>query len=102
MSRQPLRPSAQDLLNLHFIENRARALELAAFLDRLDRSEGAAGAREDFRHQALLRIFEQLLSGQGNRVENILLALSDPGSEATAGPPDPPTAMGAWSGHDAG
>ena len=44
----PLSPT--ELVDEYFIENRNRLLELAAFLDRIDRADGQAAAN-DFRMQ---------------------------------------------------
>ena len=45
------------IIDEYFIENRTRLLELAAFLERIDRSADCADSEEDFRmvafHQAL-------------------------------------------------
>jgi hypothetical protein len=48
-TRSPL--SAKDLVDEYFIENRTRILEIAAFLDRLDRADAAYPA-QDFRMRA--------------------------------------------------
>jgi hypothetical protein len=68
--------SARELVDEYFIENRTRLLEIAAFLDRLDRAD-AAQAGEDFR----MRAFAEALSAvtqPGNRLDRIQLLLSDP------------------------
>ena len=48
-SQSPLSP--KEVVDEYFIENRTRLLEIAAFLDRLDRADPAYAAR-DFRMQA--------------------------------------------------
>ena len=85
MSEESARPSALGLLDLHFVENRARVLELAAFLDRLDRSTDAAEAHQDFRYLSLMKVLEQLATCREDRARNILLTLSDP-TTACGGP----------------
>jgi hypothetical protein len=69
-----------ELVDEYFIENRTRLLEVAAFLDRLDRTEPACAER-DFRMKALSAAIEAL-SGPGERLTRIQLLLSDP----TTGP----------------
>jgi hypothetical protein len=48
-TRSPL--SARELVDEYFIENRTRLLEIAAFLDRLDRADPVYSA-QDFRMTA--------------------------------------------------
>ncbi len=83
----------QQLLDLYFLDARARLIDLAAFLDRLDRAEGDA----DFRLKALLDALEQLRRPDGQRAEQVLLTFSDPTTaplSAAAGK----SACGAWPG----
>jgi hypothetical protein len=63
-----------------FIENRNRLLEIAAFLDRLDRA-GATPDTMDFRMQAFHDALQVLLSASGERVAAIQLLFSDPTTE---------------------
>jgi hypothetical protein len=75
--------TGRELVDEYFIENRTRVLEIAAFLDRLERTDGSLPAR-DFRvrafHEALA-----VLSGTGDddatRVERIQMLFSDPTTE---------------------
>ena len=83
----------RELLDLYFMEARAKLIDIAAFLDRLDRSEG----EPDFRLAAFTQALDQLQRGDGPRVERILASLSDP----TADPIPAATtkaACGAWPG----
>jgi len=72
---------AKDILDLYFIENRSRILDIASFLDRIDRYEGADEAKADFRYQALSRVLEVLSGPDGDRTKAIQIALSDPTTE---------------------
>ena len=83
----------QQLLDLYFMEARAKAIDLAAFLDRLDRAEGEA----DFRLSALTRALEELKRNDGNRAEHVLLSLSDPTTEPIPAATTK-AACGAWPG----
>jgi hypothetical protein len=69
-----------DLANEYFIESRNRVLEIAAFLDRLDRADPARASR-DFRLQALGEALAALASGEPGYVVRIQRLLSDPTSE---------------------
>jgi hypothetical protein len=76
--RSPL--TAAQLIDEYFIENRTRLLEIAAFLDRLDRTD-AVSAENDFRIKAFTEAVDAL-SGPGERLTRIQLLLSD----TTTGP----------------
>lgn len=81
----------QQLLDLYFPDARARLIDLAAFLDRLDRAEGDA----DFRLVAFKRALGELSREDARRAERVLMSLSDP----TTGPIPAATtkaACGAW------
>ncbi|SNB44676.1 hypothetical protein [Geobacter sp. DSM 9736] len=93
-----MKPTAPELLERDFIECRSRLLDIAAFLDRLDRYEGAPLAREDFRYRAVTKILKLLASGRCNRAVEILTILSDPTSETLGDEIPPPKAVGAWGG----
>ena len=65
----------KEIADLHFIEARCRLIELAAYLDRAQRGEGA----DDYRNEALRAALPILLSVQPTRAKSILEALSDHG-----------------------
>ncbi len=88
---------AIDILDLYFIENRSRLLDIASFLDRIDRHEGAEEAKADYRYQAFERIIELLRQPGGGRTKAIQVALSDPTSEPL-GSAVGLKAWGAWKG----
>ncbi len=72
-----------DIVNQYFLEHRARLLDVAAFLDRLDRASG--GVRpDDFRMAAFKKALAVLADGQGERARRILTLLSDPTQEPIA------------------
>lgn len=67
----------QQVLDMYFMDARCKLIELAAFLDRVDRGSGEA----DFRLQAFKEAVKELQTGQPNRAEKVLLSFSDPTSE---------------------
>jgi hypothetical protein len=69
-----------ELVEEYFIENRNRLLEIAAYLDRLDRS-GGEDAQRDFRSRAFREALEVLGSGDFPRVQKIEMIFSDPTTE---------------------
>jgi len=81
----------QKVLDLYFMEARAKLIDLAAFLDRVDRAEGP----DDFRIKAFRKAAAELQSPSFDRAKRVLLSLSDP-------TPDPiprattKAAAGAW------
>jgi hypothetical protein len=64
----------QKVLDLYFMEARAKLIDLAAFLDRVDRAEG----EDDFRIKGLRRALAELPKTDPERAKRVLLALSDP------------------------
>jgi hypothetical protein len=73
--------TALEILELYFIENRARLLDISSFLDRIDRYEGAEDARADYRYTALLAAVDILKSGSPGRTAAIQTLFSDPTTE---------------------
>lgn len=70
----------QQLLDLYFIEARSKLVDVAAFLDRLERASGQA----DFRLNAFEKALTELSKEGKNRAERVLLALSDLTTEPAA------------------
>lgn len=63
-------------VDLYFMEHRAKLLDIAAFLDRLERTTGD-DPKADVRIRALERAVPLLIDGQGARVRRILELFSD-------------------------
>ena len=82
----PSPKTGRELVDEYFIENRTRLLEIAAYLDRLDRTDSSLVDR-DFRVRAFReapRLLEDRPSAAGEpqtRVERIQQLLSDPTTE---------------------
>lgn len=66
-------PSKKEILDLQFIEARHKLIDLAAFLDRIDRHPGEA----DFRAEAMKNALPILLSDRPDRARAVLEAFSD-------------------------
>ena len=81
-----------ELLDLYFMDARAKLIDIAAFLDHLDRGTGEA----DFRLAAFLRAMNELSCNEPQRARNVLLSLSDPTEEPIAKAPGK-GAVGAWA-----
>lgn len=67
----------KQLLDLYFLDARSRVIDVAAYLDRIERAAGDA----DFRHAALLGALEELSRPGADRAERVLRHLSDPTSQ---------------------
>lgn len=87
------------VLDLYFVDARSKLIDVAAFLDRVERAEG----EDDYR----LRAFREALSalaaqggGSRGRAEQVLLAFSDPTREPVEHA-DGKAATGAWRGEGA-
>ncbi|MEM1213491.1 MAG: hypothetical protein AAGI68_14480 [Planctomycetota bacterium] len=78
--------------NRDFLDARAALLDVAAFLDRVDR----AGGEDDFRVTALRAATTLLNDGDTERARRILEHLSDP----TAGPIERAPSKGAAGAYD--
>jgi hypothetical protein len=68
----------KEIIDRYFLEHRAKVLDVAAFLDRIDR---CGDEETDFRIEALQRCIEECLAEKEGRVERILLLLSDHSTE---------------------
>ena len=83
----------QHVLDLYFLDARCKLIELAAFLDRIDRAEGEA----DFRLDAFRRAINELSAAGPDRARQVLLAFSDPTTEPIPAATTK-AACGAWPG----
>jgi hypothetical protein len=64
----------QEVLDLYFVDARHRLIEIAAFLDRVDRAKGPA----DFRLDAFRAALRELDVSEPERAKRVLLSFSDP------------------------
>ncbi len=81
----------KQILDLYFMDARSKLIDLAAFLDRVDRGEGET----DFRLRAFHKALVELDRDKPDRAESVLLAFSDPTTEP-AESADTKAACGAW------
>ena len=70
----------QQLIDEYFIEVRAKLLDVAAFLDRMDRSVDR-NAEDDFRVLAMRQALQALCAGTPGRTYDIQMIFSDPTTE---------------------
>jgi hypothetical protein len=70
----------QRVLDLYFLDARHKLIELAAFLDRVERADG----KDDFRLKAFRTALDGLTSNKNQKAKNTLLAFSDPTKEPVA------------------
>ena len=70
-------PSKKELLDLQFIDARHKLIDVAAFLDRIERHPG----EDDYRFDAIKKALPILLSDRPDRARAILEAFSDHSTE---------------------
>lgn len=66
------------VLDLYFLDHRAKVLDIAAYLDRLDRAKDDG---DDFRIEAFQLVIDILADGNGDRARRVLEMLSDHSTE---------------------
>jgi hypothetical protein len=76
-------PSKKELLDLQFIDARHKLIDIAAFLDRIDRHPGES----DYRFEAMKMALPILLSDRPDRARAVLESFSDPSSEVSLSAP---------------
>jgi len=67
----------QQVLDLYFLDARHKLIEIAAFLDRVERSGTRADGKEDFRLKAFRKALAGLNGGKKQKAKRTLLAFSD-------------------------
>jgi hypothetical protein len=87
----------QQILDLYFLDARCKLIEVAAFLDRVDRAPGDA----DFRLAAFHEAMKHLADNQPERARTVLTAFSDPTTEPIPAATTK-AACGAWPGTPSG
>ena len=75
------------------MDARARLIDLAAFMDRVERGDG----NEDFRMAAFRKALSELDKSGAGRAQRVLIALSDLTTDPIAAAPGK-GASGAWPG----
>ena len=73
-------PQAVNLVDLGFMDSRSKLIDLAAFLDRVQR----AGQEDDFRVRALKAAIGLLQADEPQRAKQVLLSFSDLSTEPIA------------------
>jgi hypothetical protein len=73
-------PTSVNLVDLGFMDSRSKLIDLAAFLDRVQK----AGQDGDFRVQALKNALTLLSQDKPQRAKDVLLSFSDPSTDPIA------------------
>ena len=81
----------QQMLDLYFMDARSKLIDLAAFLDRVERARG----EPDFRLTAFRQALRELDRNEPRRAQQVLMAFSDPTIEPIAAATTK-AACGAW------
>jgi hypothetical protein len=77
---RPTIMTKQQILDLYFLDARHKLIELAAFLDRVERADG----RDDFRLKAFHSALGELTGNKKEKAKNVLIAFSDPTTKPIA------------------
>lgn len=93
--------SRSEVIDTYFMEHRAKMIDIAAFLDRVDRAQPGGEDSEDFRMKAFRECLHLLTDGRPHRARRVLDLLSDPTTEPI---PKATTqgATGAYPGEEGG
>jgi hypothetical protein len=83
----------QQVLDLYFMDARCKLIDLAAFMDRVERAEGPS----DFRMSAFRQALRELDKTGSARARQVLISLSDPTREPIPAATTK-AASGAWPG----
>ena len=83
----------QQVIDSYFLDARARLIDIAAFLDRVERAEG----EEDFRMAAFRKAVLELSTGNSHKAREVLMVFSDP-TEAPIEKAPGKGACGAYAG----
>lgn len=70
----------RELIDTYFMEHRVQVLDLAAFLDRIDRAR-ELDAEDDFRLRSIRATVAVLADGEGDRTQRVQMLFSDPSTE---------------------
>lgn len=89
--------SAKKALETYFLDNRARMLEIASFLDRIDRYKDSTEAKNDYRYKSFIRALQLIIESEKDRTRNVQMLFSDLSVEPIERVVDP-KAYGAWEG----
>src|SRR6266404_4880791 len=83
----------QQILDQYFMDARCKLIDLAAFIDRVERSAG----EDDFRMKAFRLALNELSKNQTDKAKSVLMTFSDPTTEPIAAATTK-AATGAWPG----
>ena len=73
-------PTSQEVIDRYFLEHRAKLIDIASFLDRIDRANDTEG---DYRIAAFFKALDVLCDGRANRAVRALAIFSDHTTELT-------------------
>ena len=82
----------EQVLDLYFMDARSKLLDLAAFIDRVDRAQG----KEDFRMSSFRAALGHLTQPRADKAMDVLIAFSDPSTQPIPAATTK-AAYGAWN-----
>lgn len=90
--------NSKEVIDRYFLENRAKLVDIAAFLDRIDRSGEASKGCTDFRFLSFQKALHLLTKQKERRAEAIQRCFSDLSTEPIESAKGLKGASGAWEG----
>ncbi len=93
--------SRKEVVDTYFLEHRAKLMDIAAFLDRVERAQDD-GIEKDFRVAALEAGIKVLVDGEPERVKRVMELMSDPTEEPLESAAGMKGAAGVWPGYEGG
>ncbi len=81
MTTEQTHNAPTEVIDRYFLEHRAKLIDIAAFLDRIDRTSDTPAAEGDYRIAALFKALDLLCDGRTNRAGRILTIFSDGSAE---------------------
>lgn len=107
-STAPTPSTTEDLINLYFLDSRSKLIEIAAFLDRIERARATStksdktAVEDDFRLTAFKRALAVVAGNEKNKAKAVQMVFSDPTDAPLESAAGLKGAMGAWGGRPRG
>ena len=101
MASQPCPMNYEAIVEAYFLEHRAKLIDIAAFLDRLERASDQENNNTDFRVEALRKALKILDDGDGERARRVLELFSDMSTDVPQSAEGMKGALGAIQDGDA-
>lgn len=96
------RLSPKEIADLYFLDARHKLIEIAAFLDRVERAGAASAEGADYRVESLKRALKVIAGDTPDKAKAVQMMFSDPTDEPLESAAGLKGATGAWGGKPRG